>query len=79
MYVNKFCNIKWNKKINSSFAIANGVGPGTILAGFAHYFYFQDLFSILEKSGLGFRVNGTYAGAFGYSDDVFFLAPTATA
>jgi hypothetical protein len=24
-------------------------------------------------------VNGTYAGAFGYSDDDFFLAPTATA
>ena len=79
VYVNQFCNVKWNNKISSSFVITNGVGQGKILAGFAYCFYCQDLFSILEKSGLGCRVNGTYAGAFGYSDDDFFLAPTATA
>ena len=79
VYVNQFCNVKWNNQTSTSFVITNGVGQGKILAGFAYCFYCLDLFSILEKSGLGCRINGTYAGAFGYSDDDFFLAPTASA
>ena len=59
--------------------ITNGVGQGKILAGFAYCFYCRELFSLLERSGLGCRINGTYAGVFGFSDDDFFLAPTVSA
>ena len=79
VYVNQFCNVRWNNQTSSSFVIKNGVGQGKILAGFAYCFYCLELFSNLEKSGLGCRVNGSYAGAFGYSDDDFFLAPTVSA
>ena len=79
IYVNQFCNVRWNNETSSSFLISNGVGQGKILAGFAYCFYCLELFSILEKSGLGCRVNGSYAGVFGYSDNDFFLAPTVSA
>ena len=76
MYVNQFSNVRWGSEVSSSFAIKNGVGQGKILAGFAYCYYCYDLFVLLEKSGFGCKINGNYAGAFGFSDDDIFLAPS---
>ena len=79
MYVHQFCNIRWNSQISSSFTIANGVGQGKILAGYAFCFYCYDFFSLLERSGFGCVINSIYCGAFGYSDDDILLAPSISA
>ena len=75
-YLNQFCNINFNNKISSSFTIANEVGHGKILAGFAYCFYCRGLFEILENSGFGCTIDGVYAGIYGYSDDDLLLSPT---
>ena len=77
-YISQFCNVRWNNQNSRSFLISNGVGQGKILAGYAYCFYCRDLFDLLEKSGYGCRINGIYAGVFGYSDDDFFLSPTTS-
>jgi hypothetical protein len=76
MYVNQFCNVRWGTETSSGFTIKNGVGQGKILAGFAYCYYCFDLFVLLEKSNFGCKINGEFAGAFGFSDDDFFLAPS---
>ena len=38
--------------------------------------YFDKLFSQLEHSGLGCHVGTSYAGAFGYADDIALVAPS---
>ena len=36
----------------------------------------DELFLLLKKSGLGCHVGSTYAGAFGYTDDIPLIAPS---
>ena len=36
----------------------------------------DELFLLLKKSGLGCHVGSTYAGAFGYADDIALIAPS---
>ena len=76
MYMNQFSNVRWGSEVSSSFSIRNGVGQGKILAGFAYCFYCFNLFDLLQKSGYGCKINDVYAGAFGFSDDDIFLAPS---
>ena len=38
--------------------------------------YIDQLFSLLKQSGLGCYVRLTYAGAFGYADDIALVAPS---
>ena len=76
MYINQFCNVRWGSEVSSSFSIKNGVGQGKILAGFAYCYYCYDLFELLESSNFGCRINSVFTGAFGYSDDDIFLAPS---
>jgi hypothetical protein len=78
IYVNQFCNVRWDNQVSSSFLIGNGVGQGKILAGFAYCFYCHELFVILENSGFGCVIKGIYAGAFGFSDDDFLLSPSVS-
>ena len=76
MYINQFCNVRWGSEVSSSFSIKNGVGQGKILAGFAYCYYCYELFELLESSNFGCRINSVFTGAFGYSDDDIFLAPS---
>ena len=76
MYVNQFSNVRWNSEISASFVVSNGVGQGKILAGFGYCFYCFDLFEQLKLSGYGCKINGVYAGIFGYSDDDILLSPS---
>ena len=38
--------------------------------------YIDKLFLLLKQSGLDFHVGLTYAGAFGYADDIALVAPS---
>ena len=77
-YVNQFSNVIYNNEASTNFTISNRVGQGKILAGFAYCFYCFEMFDIIKKSGFGCKINGVYAGIYGYSDDDILLAPTLT-
>ena len=38
--------------------------------------YIDELFLLLKESGIGCHVGLTYAGAFGYADDIALVAPS---
>ena len=78
IYITQFCNVIYNNEVSSSFSISNGCGQGKILSGTAYCFYCRDLFNILENSGFGCTVNGTYAGIFDYSDDDLLISPSVS-
>ena len=40
------------------------------------YILIYILFLLLKKSGLGCHVGSTYAGAFGYANDIALIAPS---
>ena len=54
----------------------NGVRQGAILSAIAYCYYVEDLFATLKKKRSGFWINGCFFGLFGYSDDIFALAPS---
>ena len=67
---------RWGSKTSSSFSIKNGVGQGKILAGFSYCYYCFELSVLLENSGFGCKINDIFSGAFGFSDNNIFLAPS---
>ena len=76
MNIHQFTNVRWGSEISSSINIENGVGQAKMFAGFAYCYYCYDLFLLLKNSGFGSCVSSVFAGAFGYSDDDNFFAPS---
>ena len=55
---------------SASFGISNGVKQGGIFSPLLFSLYIDELFLLLKESALGCHVGLTYAGAFGYVDDI---------
>ena len=58
------------------FKILNGVKQGSVISPLLFTFYIDSLFLLLKQLGLGCHVSLTYAGAFGYADDIALVAPS---
>ena len=76
MYTNQSCNVKWDNKQSDYFKILNGIKQGGIISPLLFRCYIDNLFTQLQNSGLGCHVGCSYAGAFGYADDITLLAPS---
>ena len=76
MYTNQVCTVKWNNELSDCFNVSNGVKQGGVISPLLFSCYIDNLFSQLQHSGLGCHVGLSYAGAFGYADDIAFLAPS---
>ena len=76
MYVNQKCRVKWANELSESFTVANGVKQGAIISPLLFSIYIDNLFIELKQLGLGCHVGPTFAGAFGYADDVALIAPS---
>ena len=76
MYTNQLCHVKWGGEKSASFPISNGVKQGGVISPLLFSLYVDELFLLLKKSGLGCHVGSTYAGAFGYADDIALIAPS---
>ena len=76
MYVNIKCHVKWANELSESLTVANGVKQGAVISPLLFSIYIDNLFTELKQLGLGSHVGPTFAGAFGYADDVALIAPS---
>ena len=76
MYVHQLVSVKWGNSLSSEFSISNGVKQGGVLSPVLFSIYIDNLFVQLKHSGLGCHLGSTFAGTFGYADDVILLTPT---
>ena len=63
-------------ELTGSFTVANGVKQGAVISLLLFSIYIDNLFIELKQLGLGCHVGPTFAGAFGYGDDVALIAPS---
>ena len=76
MYTNQSCYVKWGNEHSDNFNVSNGEKQGGVISPLLFSCYIDKLFSQLEHSGLGCHVGTSYAGAFGYADDIALVAPS---
>ena len=76
MYTNQECSIRWGSEHSDFFNVSNGVKQGGVISPILFSCYIVKLFLQFEYSGLGCHVGASYAGAFGYADDIALVAPS---
>tara|TARA_B110000196_G_scaffold307115_1_gene306393 strand:+ start:336 stop:1349 length:1014 start_codon:yes stop_codon:yes gene_type:complete len=68
--------VSWNGHKSSKFEISNGVRQGAVLSPTLFNLYIDGLFSRLNDSGCGSRIEELFYGAWGYADDIGLVAPS---
>ena len=76
MYNNQQCLVKWSSTYSDPFTVSNGVKQGGVISPLLFSIYIDNLFMELKQLGLGCHVGLTYAGAFGYADDIALISPS---
>ena len=76
MYTNQSCYVTWSNNRSETFNISNGIKQGSVISPLLFSIYIDNLFLKLRTSGLGCHIVLTYAGAFGYADDIALMAPS---
>ena len=74
MYTHQQYYVKWNNERSNLFNVSNGVKQGNVISPILFGIYIDEVFSKLEYLGLSCHVGLTYAGAFGYADDVALIS-----
>ena len=67
---------KMGNRQSDYFKVLNGVKQGGVISPLLFSCYIDNLFTLLQHSGLGYDVGCLYTGAFGYADDIALLAPS---
>ena len=75
-YTRQSCCVRWNGSESSIFMSTNGVRQGAAISPMLFAVYIDELFLLLQDSGLGCHVKHQFAGVFGYADDIVLLSPT---
>ena len=75
MYTHQKCDVRWNNEHSNPFFVSNGVKQGSVISPLLFSIYIDNLFSKLKHLRLGCHVGLTYAGAFGYADDIALVSP----
>ena len=76
MYTHQKYHVRWNNKQSDPFSVSNGVKQGSVIYPLLFSIYIDNLFSKLKQLGLGCNAGLTYAGAFGYADDIALVPPS---
>ena len=76
MYTHQKCHVRWNNEHSDSFSVSNGVKQSSVISPLLFSIYIDNLFSKLKHLRLGCHVGLTYAGAFGYADDIALVSPS---
>ena len=79
LYGNQQFQIRWNNCLSNMYNMTNGVKQGAVLSPILFTMYIDGLFYELKRAGVGCHINGEYAGAFGYADDIVLLSPSLCA
>ena len=70
MYTNQSCYVTWSNNRTETFNISNWVKQGGVISPLYFSIYIDNSFLELRTSGLGCHVGLSYAGVFGYADDI---------
>ena len=70
------CRVKWDGYVGSWFGLSAGVRQGGILSPDLYNIYVDGLIYILKSSGAGCYIDGAFAAAQFYADDMCILAPS---
>ena len=79
MYKDQRIRVRWNTCLSDISKISNGVKQGAVLSPVLFTDYIDKLLMRLRESGVGCHIDGLFAGAFGYADDIVLLAPSLDA
>ena len=69
-------HVQWNSAHSTPFSLHNGVKQGGVLSPILFTIYIDSLLQKLKDSDLGCHVGRTFAGAFGYADDLALVYPS---
>ena len=75
-YDGLYCRVLWNGEYSQWFHVTAGVRQGGVLSPDFYSLYVDDLFRILESSGIGCYLVNKFAAALMYADDMALLAPS---
>ena len=76
IYSRSEMHVQWNSTQPPPFSLNNGVKQGGVLSPILFSIYIDSLLQKLKESGLGCHVGRTFAGAFGYADDLALISPS---
>ena len=76
MYTNQQCYVQRGNSRSDTFKIFNEVKQRGVIFPLLFTLYIDQLFQRLKQLGLGCHVSMTYAGAFGYADNIALVAPS---
>ena len=74
MYTHRKCHVRWNNEHSDPFSVSNVSKQGSVISPLLFSVYIDNLFSKLKHLGLFCHVGLTYAGAFGYADDIALVS-----
>lgn len=75
-YDGLYCRVLWDGTFSQWFHVTAGVRQGGVLSPDFYGLYVDDLFLILESSGIGCYYVDKFAAALMYADDMALLAPS---
>ena len=76
IYSQSVMQVRWKDTNSSSFPLLNGVKQGGVLSPVLFTIYIDGLLKRLKESGFGCHIGLSYAGAFGYADDIALVSPS---
>ena len=75
MYKDQRIRVRWNTCLSDISKISNGVKQGAVLSPILFTDYIDKLLARLREPGVRCHIDGVFACAFGYADDIVLLAP----
>ena len=75
-YDGLYCRVLWDGAYSQWFHVSAGVRQGGVLSPDFYSLYVDELFHILERSGIGCYLVQKFAAALMYADDMALLAPS---
>ena len=76
MYTNQSCCVKWGTEHSDNFNVSNGVKQGGVISILLLVVPLTNSFHYYKTLVLGCHVGTSYAGLFGYADDIAEVAPS---
>ena len=79
LFKNQRIRVRWNTCLSDIFGISNGVKQEAVLSPILFTDCIDNLLARLRESGVECHIDGVFAGAFGYADDIVLLAQSLDA
>ena len=75
-YDGLYCRVLWDGNYSAWFHVSAGVRQGGVLSPDFYGLYVDELFTIVQASGIGCYYMSKFAAALMYADDIALLAPS---